>query len=92
MIDGAPSSWRPPWFESAIPSTPCSAANSAPVAPNNRCRSASESRWGNDRAAAFYRKTGWQLSGTQTEMLETSAGEFPLEVWRFTKVLSDPDD
>lgn len=42
---------------------------------------------GNDRAAGFYRKAGWVNVGTEQVALETSAGPFPLEVWRFEKPL-----
>ena len=42
---------------------------------------------GNDRAARFYEKCGWQLVGTVVELLETSSGEFPLKVWRYEKRL-----
>ena len=42
---------------------------------------------GNDRAARFYQKSGWELVGTETEMLETLGDPFPLEVWRFEKVM-----
>jgi GNAT superfamily N-acetyltransferase len=42
---------------------------------------------GNDRAARFYEKSGWHRVGTVVERLETSSGEFPLEVWRYEKSL-----
>jgi GNAT superfamily N-acetyltransferase len=42
---------------------------------------------GNDRAARFYEKSGWHRAGTVVERLETSSGEFPLEVWRYEKSL-----
>lgn len=42
---------------------------------------------GNDRAARFYEKTGWQRIGTMESRLETQEGIFPLEVWRYEKVL-----
>ena len=42
---------------------------------------------GNARAAAFYVKAGWFNVGTETLDLDTSAGAFPLTVWRFEKVL-----
>ena len=42
---------------------------------------------GNDRAARFYEKTGWQNKGVVTVDLETSKGPFPLPVWRFEKSL-----
>ena len=48
---------------------------------------------GNDRAARFYEKNGWHRAGTMVEQLETSSGEFPLEVWRYEKRLgSGPVD
>ncbi|MGH8316233.1 MAG: GNAT family N-acetyltransferase [Steroidobacterales bacterium] len=43
---------------------------------------------GNDRAARFYEKCGWHRIGTVIERLETSSGEFPLEVWRYEKALA----
>ena len=43
---------------------------------------------GNERAARFYRKSGWQNVGPVTEMVETSAGPYALEVWRFEKELA----
>jgi ribosomal protein S18 acetylase RimI-like enzyme len=51
-----------------------------------------ESAWlacaiGNDRAARFYEKRGWQRTGTAISRLETGAGSFPLEVWRYEKRL-----
>jgi ribosomal protein S18 acetylase RimI-like enzyme len=42
---------------------------------------------GNARAARFYEKSGWQRVGTMRNLAETSEGTFPLEVWRFEKVL-----
>jgi GNAT superfamily N-acetyltransferase len=42
---------------------------------------------GNDRAARFYEKSGWHRVGTVVERLETSSGEFPLEVWRYERLL-----
>lgn len=42
---------------------------------------------GNDRAARFYEKRGWRLAGTVVSRLDTSAGTFPLEVWRYEKSL-----
>jgi GNAT superfamily N-acetyltransferase len=38
---------------------------------------------GNDRAARFYEKSGWTRTGTVTEDVETSTGDFPLQVWRY---------
>lgn len=40
---------------------------------------------GNDRAARFYEKSGWHRAAVQTENVETSGGEFPLQVWRYEK-------
>ena len=40
---------------------------------------------GNERAARFYRKCGWQFAGTFVSRLETSAGSYDLEVWRYEK-------
>ncbi|MDX8354320.1 GNAT family N-acetyltransferase [Cognatiyoonia sp. IB215182] len=42
---------------------------------------------GNERAARFYEKSGWVNAGKQVVDLDTSAGTFPLEVWRFEKSL-----
>lgn len=42
---------------------------------------------GNERAARFYEKHGWQRVGTMVSRLPTPDGEFPLEVWRYEKVL-----
>jgi GNAT superfamily N-acetyltransferase len=42
---------------------------------------------GNDRAARFYEKSGWRRTGVVAEMVETSAGPFELEVWRYEKAL-----
>lgn len=38
---------------------------------------------GNDRAARFYRKSGWSRTGIVTIRLETQDGPVPLDVWRF---------
>ncbi len=43
---------------------------------------------GNDRAAKFYEKCGWRRTGTIVERLDTSQGEFALEVWHFEKALA----
>jgi GNAT superfamily N-acetyltransferase len=45
---------------------------------------------GNDRAARFYEKSGWSRTGIVTEPLEVPGGIFPLEVWRYEKVLATP--
>jgi GNAT superfamily N-acetyltransferase len=42
---------------------------------------------GNDRAARFYEKSGWVRVRAETIPTETSAGPFPLEVWRYEKTL-----
>lgn len=42
---------------------------------------------GNDRAARFYKKCGWTNSGIETYLLETTSGQFPMDVWRFEKHL-----
>lgn len=42
---------------------------------------------GNDRAARFYEKCGWRRMGTVTGILETTDGGFPLDVWRYEKLL-----
>ena len=43
---------------------------------------------GNDRAARFYEKCGWRRVGTMINNAETDRGVFPLETWRYEKVLS----
>jgi GNAT superfamily N-acetyltransferase len=42
---------------------------------------------GNERAARFYEKRGWIRAGTVIEQLEAGSGTFPLEVWRYEKLL-----
>jgi GNAT superfamily N-acetyltransferase len=42
---------------------------------------------GNERAARFYGKSGWHQVGPQIIQLETTAGPFDLEIWRFEKRL-----
>ncbi len=42
---------------------------------------------GNDRAAAFYRKCGWELIETETHELDTLGDAFLLDCWRFEKAL-----
>jgi len=42
---------------------------------------------GNERAARFYEKCGWQRVGTIVSELETKEGRFSLEVWRYEKRL-----
>jgi GNAT superfamily N-acetyltransferase len=43
---------------------------------------------GNERAARFYEKHGWRRVGTMDNPLETPAGTFLLEVWRYEKVVT----
>lgn len=43
---------------------------------------------GNDRAARFYEKRGWENARTETLRFETQDGSYPLEIWRFEKTLS----
>jgi len=43
---------------------------------------------GNERAARFYEKCGWQRVGTMVNHAETANGTFPLEVWRYEKSLT----
>lgn len=43
---------------------------------------------GNDRAARFYEKCRWRRAGVVTEQLEVPNGTFPLEVWRYEKLLA----
>ena len=43
---------------------------------------------GNERAARFYEKHGWQRVGTVVIQLETPDGTIPLAVWRFEKALT----
>ena len=42
---------------------------------------------GNLRAARFYEKSGWRLAATQSVLTETSAGPYPLDIWRYEKRL-----
>ena len=42
---------------------------------------------GNDRAARFYEKSGWRRVGVVVEPAETSAGPYPMEVWRYEKLV-----
>lgn len=44
---------------------------------------------GNTRAARFYEKAGWRLAGIENVPAETSAGLFPLDVWRYEKRLRE---
>jgi len=43
---------------------------------------------GNEKAARFYEKCGWHRAGSMASRLETSNGEFWLEVWRFEKLFT----
>lgn len=45
---------------------------------------------GNRRAARFYEKNGWRLTGTIINPAETSAGPIPLEEWHYEKRLTRP--
>ena len=40
---------------------------------------------GNARAARFYEKSGWRMTRVENVPTQTSAGLFPLEVWRYEK-------
>lgn len=42
---------------------------------------------GNERAARFYEKRGWVRARTTVNRLETAAGVFEVEVWRYEKVV-----
>jgi len=42
---------------------------------------------GNERAARFYEKCGWRRTGIIAYLAHTANGTFPLEVWRYEKVL-----
>lgn len=42
---------------------------------------------GNERAARFYTRSGWIRTGEETIACETSEGAFPLDVWRYERVL-----
>jgi ribosomal protein S18 acetylase RimI-like enzyme len=44
---------------------------------------------GNERASRFYEKSGWTNAGHGVVDLDTSKGDFPLEIWRFEKRLSN---
>ncbi len=43
---------------------------------------------GNDRAARFYEKSGWNRAGNMFNNIETPDGLIELEVWRYEKELS----
>jgi putative acetyltransferase len=42
---------------------------------------------GNNRAAAFYLKCGWQNTGEVVLEMESAQGPLPVRVWRFEKAL-----
>jgi len=42
---------------------------------------------GNHRAARFYEKQAWVRAAAVTVDLETESGTYPLEVWRYEKLL-----
>lgn len=42
---------------------------------------------GNDRAARFYEKAGWQRTATTPVQLQTADGPFEIVVWRYEKRL-----
>ena len=42
---------------------------------------------GNERAARFYEKSGWHRARNMINVLDTTAGTFHLEVWRYEKSL-----
>ncbi|MGX5731802.1 GNAT family N-acetyltransferase [Pseudoxanthomonas beigongshangi] len=43
---------------------------------------------GNERAARFYARQGWTLAGNMINRLDTPAGIFELEVWRYEKTVA----
>lgn len=45
---------------------------------------------GNDRAGRFYEKCGWTQVGTMINPAVTPDGPWPLETWRYEKVLVTP--
>ncbi|TMV72098.1 GNAT family N-acetyltransferase [Thioclava sp. BHET1] len=45
---------------------------------------------GNARAAAYYRKSGWALRGTETVSVDTSTGPFPIDLMIFTRPTEAP--
>jgi len=62
-------------------------------AESNLAKAGVETAWlacaiGNDRAARFYEKSGWHRTGVVSYQAETSAGTFPLKVWRYEKRLT----
>ena len=50
---------------------------------------------GNDRAARFYEKAGWQRQGVRQIVLDLPAGPFPLDIWRYERIVgpgAHPDE
>ena len=45
---------------------------------------------GNDRARAFYEKTGWHLARTEEAEVDTLDGPFAVRLWRFEIALPRP--
>lgn len=43
---------------------------------------------GNGRAARFYEKRGWRRGATVVYQSETTAGLFPVEIWRYEKTFT----
>jgi len=57
------------------------------------CEANVETAWlacaiGNERAAAFYRKHGWNYLGVRLNVLQLTDRTFPLTIWRFEKRLA----
>ena len=46
---------------------------------------------GNTRAAAYYRKSGWRLRGTETVSVDTSNGPYAIELLIFTRPTKRPE-
>lgn len=44
---------------------------------------------GNDRAARFYEKCGWRRVGVVALPVETTEGDFQLDIWRYEKRLGN---
>lgn len=42
---------------------------------------------GNERAARFYEKAGWQRSGVRQIVLELPAGPFKLDIWHYERII-----
>ena len=43
---------------------------------------------GNARARRFYERMGWRFAGTETAMLRSTEGPYPLEVARYEKLFT----